>query len=111
MKVHAIRVMAVIEKAMHRLDDEKRAAQILYIYGRRHHSYGVTGPMLEKMANSFLIAIQPSLEERWSKKVEEAWLSLFARICFFMSLGYPQQQQKQIDVARSAPASEQLRSS
>ncbi len=28
LKVHAIRVMAVIEKTMHRLDDEKRAATV-----------------------------------------------------------------------------------
>ena len=28
LKVHAIRVMAVIEKTMHRLDDERRAATV-----------------------------------------------------------------------------------
>lgn len=88
LKVHAIRVMAVIEKTMHRLDDEKRAALILITYGRRHSGYGVREHMLDLMAQSFLIAIQPSLEERWTKSVEESWLALFRFITYFMKLGY-----------------------
>jgi hypothetical protein len=37
--------------------------QILYTYGRRHRGYGVTPAMLEKMAHSFLVAIQPNIED------------------------------------------------
>eukprot|EP00095_Tigriopus_kingsejongensis_P002522 maker-scaffold838_size90379-snap-gene-0.9 protein:Tk02522 transcript:maker-scaffold838_size90379-snap-gene-0.9-mRNA-1 annotation:"neuroglobin-like isoform x1" len=80
--------MAVIEKTMHRLDDEKRAALILLVYGRRHCGYGVREHMLDLMANSFLIAIQPSLEEKWTKTMEESWLALFRFITYFMKVGY-----------------------
>ena len=123
LKVHSIRVMAVIEKMLHRLDDPRRSAlvctvcdrpfalqlpgrvkksgasnfaifthqshhhsptclrasarllsirkmspltsQILVDYGRRHYGYGVKELMLEYMAQSFIIAIQPSLEESY----------------------------------------------
>ena len=81
--MHSIRVMAVIEKMLHRLDDPRRSAlvrsnvhinlkgidkpdnlfQILVDYGRRHFGYGVKEIMLEFMAESFILAIQPSLEE------------------------------------------------
>ena len=73
--MHALRVMAVVEKAMHRLDDEVRAGQILIAYGHRHYSMGVTLNMLTMMGSSFVIAIQPCLEEagEWSSIVEEAW--------------------------------------
>ena len=40
-------------------------SQILVDYGRRHYGYGVKELMLEYMAQSFIIAIQPSLEESY----------------------------------------------
>ena len=40
-------------------------SQILVDYGRRHYGYGVKELMLEFMAQSFIIAIQPSLEESY----------------------------------------------
>jgi hypothetical protein len=33
-------------------------------YGRRHKNYGVTPGMLEMMSYSFVVAIQPTLEEK-----------------------------------------------
>jgi hypothetical protein len=38
--------------------------QILVPYGRRHRAYGVTANMLDMMSFSFLVAIQPKLEEK-----------------------------------------------
>jgi hypothetical protein len=33
--------------------------------------------MLDLMADCFIVAIQPPLEENWNKEVEEAWRALF----------------------------------
>lgn len=88
LKVHSIRVMAVIEKMLHRLDDPRRAALILVEYGRRHFGYGVTEMMLEYMAESFILAIQPSLEESWTPEVEESWQTLFRFVIVFMKVGH-----------------------
>jgi hypothetical protein len=38
--------------------------QILVPYGRRHRNYGVTPGMLDMMSFSFVVAIQPALEEK-----------------------------------------------
>ena len=50
---------------------------MLSVYGRRHHGYGVSDSMLDLMADCFIVAIQPPLEENWNKEVEEAWRALF----------------------------------
>uniref|UniRef100_A0A0K2TWK8 Neuroglobinlike [Maylandia zebra] n=1 Tax=Lepeophtheirus salmonis TaxID=72036 RepID=A0A0K2TWK8_LEPSM len=89
LKSHAIRVMAIIEKVMHRLDDEERAARILIAYGKKHFQIGVKTEMLEKMGESFVTAVEPSLEKVWTQKMAEAWLSLFYFITYFMKLAYP----------------------
>ena len=51
--------------------------QMLSTYGRRHKGYGVSPLMLDLMGDSFLVAIQPALEDEWCKDLEEAWRSLF----------------------------------
>lgn len=38
--------------------------QIVVPYGRKHKNYGVTAAMLDMMSMSFLVAIQPKLEEK-----------------------------------------------
>ena len=66
--------------------------QILVPYGRRHRNYGVTASMLDMMSFSFLVAIQPKLEEKDVSvslhflsnfcHVLQSYLSLFANIRF-----------------------------
>lgn len=80
LRVHALRVMSIVEKTMHRLNDETKAAlvsdfitfglkssvtifQILVEYGHRHKNYGVTLSMLELMGKSFVLSIQDPLAE------------------------------------------------
>jgi len=90
LKTHAIRVMGIVEKVMHRLDEELRAAQILIGRGFWHNQRGVQRNMLEKMGKSFVLALQSKLEEdgSWSPSIEKAWLSMFRFIEFWMGICY-----------------------
>jgi hypothetical protein len=36
LRVHALRVMSVVEKTMHRLDSHQRCLRMLKVYGKRH---------------------------------------------------------------------------
>ncbi|CAB4066327.1 unnamed protein product [Lepeophtheirus salmonis] len=67
----------------------ERAARILIAYGKKHFQIGVKTEMLEKMGESFVTAVEPSLEKVWTQKMAEAWLSLFYFITYFMKLAYP----------------------
>ena len=51
--------------------------KMLSVYGRRHVGFGVCGHMFNHMADSFVVAIQPALEDDWNKEMEEAWRMLF----------------------------------
>ena len=50
-------------KRMVKKSSAVRIFQILLRYGRRHHSFGVKEQMMDFMAESFILAIQPSLED------------------------------------------------
>ena len=50
---------------------------MLSVYGRRHESFGVCGHMFNHMADSFMVAMQPALEDDWNRGMEEAWRTLF----------------------------------
>lgn len=90
LRVHALRVMSVVEKTIHRLNEEVKAGQILIGYGRHHMEYGATLSMLDLMGKCFVISIQPTLEDAscWSRAVEASWVQMFRFITFFMKVGY-----------------------
>ena len=93
LKVHAMRVMAVVEKTIHRLDDEVRAGKILVVYGQRHCHFGVTVDMMYKMGQSFVRAIQPYFErtDDWDSAQQDAWQALFKFIIFCITIGFGDQ--------------------
>ena len=93
LKVHAMRVMAVVEKTIHRLDDEVRAGKILVVYGQRHCNFGVTVEMMYKMGQSFVRAIQPYFERTgdWDSAQQDAWQALFKFIIFCITIGFGDQ--------------------
>ena len=77
MRVHALRVMAVVEKTINRLDNEEKAAQMLSVYGSRHCGYGVTEDMLDLMGHSFMVSFQDEMGDEWNKECEASWNKLF----------------------------------
>jgi len=107
LKTHAIRVMGIVEKVMHRLDEELRAAQILIGRGFWHNQRGVQRNMLEKMGKSFVLALQSKLEEdgSWNPSIEKAWLSMFRFIEFWMGICYIKPNELDVTLTKSIESS------
>ena len=39
LRVHGLRVMSIVEKTMHRLDNNRKCLQMLKYYGKKHERY------------------------------------------------------------------------
>ena len=90
--MHPLRIMSVLEKTVHRLEDHQRCLKMLRQYGRKHQRFGVPPFMFDYMARSFLSVLKPLLEEseQWDEDISQAWQSLFQLITFGIQRGYSQ---------------------
>jgi len=90
LRVHPLRIMSVVEKTMHRLEDHQRCLKMLKLFGRRHQRYGIPQEMFQYMAKSFINAVAPTLSEidAWNSEVSSAWEQLFQWITFGLGSGY-----------------------
>ena len=112
LRVHPLRIMSVLEKTVHRLEDHQRCLKMLRQYGRKHQRFGVPVFMFDYMARSFLAVIKPLLEEseEWDEPIAQAWRSLFQLITFGIQRGYSQNtavEAVKVVIAVSSPTEEE----
>ncbi|XP_067009721.1 neuroglobin [Anabrus simplex] len=84
LKAHALRVMAFVQKAVARLHEPEKLQNLLQELGKKHHHYGAKQQYVDLIGPQFIQAIQPSLEDRWTPELQQAWAQLFHYIAFFM---------------------------
>uniref|UniRef100_A0A1B6EFS4 Globin domain-containing protein n=1 Tax=Clastoptera arizonana TaxID=38151 RepID=A0A1B6EFS4_9HEMI len=77
LRAHALRVMAFVQKAVARLEEPEKLEALLRELGKKHYSYGAKAKYIDLIGPQFIQAIKPSLEEKWSDEVHDAWASLF----------------------------------
>ncbi|XP_046388826.1 non-symbiotic hemoglobin 1-like isoform X1 [Ischnura elegans] len=77
LRAHALRVMGFVQKAVARLHEPEKLDVLLRELGKKHYSYGAKQQYIDYIAPEFIQAIKPSLEDKWSDEVEEAWIALF----------------------------------
>lgn len=77
LKAHALRVMAFVQKAVARLYEPEKLDILLRELGKKHYSYGAKQEHIDYIGPQFVLAIKPSLEDRWTDELQEAWLALF----------------------------------
>ncbi|XP_067009497.1 neuroglobin-like [Anabrus simplex] len=84
LRAHALRVMAFVQKAVARLHEPEKLQTLLQELGKKHHHYGAKEQYVDLIGPQFIQAIQPSLEDRWTPELQQAWAQLFHYIAFFM---------------------------
>ncbi|GAB6022446.1 hypothetical protein CHUAL_006559 [Chamberlinius hualienensis] len=90
---HALKVMGFIQKVVARLHEPSKLTSLIRQLGKNHFLYGAKPAYIEFVGPQFLYAIKPSLEEKWTEDVENAWRSLFAYISAIMKLAMVEVQQ------------------
>ncbi|KAG8238363.1 hypothetical protein J437_LFUL018322 [Ladona fulva] len=71
------RVMAFVQKAVARLYEPEKLDLLLRELGKKHYSYGAKQQYIDYIAPQFIQAIKPSLEDRWTGELQDAWIALF----------------------------------
>jgi len=92
LRVHPLRIMSVVEKTMHRLEDHQRCLKMLKLFGRQNQRHGIHPEMFQYMAKSFISVIDQTLSEidAWNSEVSLAWEQLFQWITFGLGKGFVQ---------------------
>ncbi|XP_050526146.1 neuroglobin-1-like [Daktulosphaira vitifoliae] len=81
---HALRVMAFVQKAVARLYEPDKLETLLRDLGKKHYHYGAKQKYVDLVGPQFIIAIQPSLTDRWTEETQSAWTSLFLNMAYIM---------------------------
>lgn len=87
LKMHALRVMATVDKCVSRLDEPKNLSKTLGDVGRSHKLNNVGPCQVKSILPHFLCAIKPYIEDNFSDETAEAWRKLFDLLIFYMSEG------------------------
>ncbi|VVC42493.1 Globin,Globin-like [Cinara cedri] len=77
-------VMAFVQKAVARLYEPDKLETLLRDLGKKHYHYGAKQKYVDLIGPQFIIAIQPSLVDRWTEEIHLAWTSLFLNMAYIM---------------------------
>ncbi|XP_076451525.1 uncharacterized protein LOC143287423 [Babylonia areolata] len=101
LRQHALRVMATVEKCIHRLDEPERMRTVLEALGGRHIGYNAKIEYVDVLGSQFVKAVKDN-SATWSDDIENAWLSLVRIITFYVKLGWMEKQKLHVtrDVTR-----------
>ncbi|XP_070207717.1 globin-1-like [Littorina saxatilis] len=86
LRQHALRVMATVEKCIHRLDEPERMRNILEQLGSRHINYNAKIDYVDLLGSQFVMAVKEN-SPQWGDDLETSWLSLVKTITFFIKKG------------------------
>ncbi|KAK6182322.1 hypothetical protein SNE40_010033 [Patella caerulea] len=84
LRSHALRVMGTVEKCLARINEPKKLEEMLHELGARHVMYNAKVDYIDLIGPQFIWAIQPTLGDKWTAELEEAWSDLFKLISHIM---------------------------
>ncbi|XP_071454978.1 uncharacterized protein [Hetaerina americana] len=102
LRAHALRVMGFVQKAVARLHEPEKLDILLRELGKKHYSYGAKQQYIDYIAPEFIRAIKPSLEDKWSDELEQAWIALFNYMGVIMKAAMEREERRA--AAASLPA-------
>ncbi|KAK7094157.1 hypothetical protein V1264_007819 [Littorina saxatilis] len=105
LRQHALRVMATVEKCIHRLDEPERMRNILEQLGSRHINYNAKIDYVDLLGSQFVMAVKEN-SPQWGDDLETSWLSLVKTITFFIKKGWLDRQE--LEATREATRKELL---
>ncbi|CAB3378948.1 Hypothetical predicted protein [Cloeon dipterum] len=91
LKAHALRVMQSVQKAIARIHEPEKLEALLRDLGQKHYFYGAKPNYVDLIGPQFIQAIRPSLEEKWTEELQEAWLQLFRYMSCIMKSAMEQE--------------------
>ncbi|XP_045163840.2 uncharacterized protein LOC123528166 [Mercenaria mercenaria] len=87
---HALRVMAIIDKCITRLNQPSNMMYILREVGHLHKKYKVQPDDIQIILPHFLSAMKPYIQENWCEELEDAWITFLSLIFYHMREGMQQ---------------------
>lgn len=94
LRSHALRVMATVEKCIHRLDEPDRMRNVLESLGSRHAAYKAKVEYVDLLGSQFVKAVKDHTPD-WTSELEDAWLSLVRIMTFYVKQGWMDKQRFQ----------------
>ncbi|KAF0766371.1 neuroglobin-like [Aphis craccivora] len=82
--VPQLKVMAFVQKAVARLYEPDKLETLLRDLGKKHYHYGAKQKYVDLIGPQFIMAIQPSLVDRWTEEMHSAWTALFLNMAYIM---------------------------
>ncbi|KAL8620045.1 hypothetical protein ACOMHN_015327 [Nucella lapillus] len=95
LRQHALRVMATVEKCIHRLDEPERMRTVLETLGARHTNYSAKIEYVDVLGSQFVKAVKEN-STIWNADIENAWLSLVRILTFYVKHGWMDRQKQQV---------------
>lgn len=86
-RVHALRVMATVDKCIKRLNEPDNLRNLLRSVGKNHGRFKVTAKQMQSMLPHFINAIQPHIQTNWNDEVECAWRAMFKLMLYHIARG------------------------
>jgi len=99
-KDHGERVMKIIDKVVHCIDNPNKVWDLLLGYGKIHYGYGALPMYFDLMGPHFVIAVRSCCSEDWYEALEYHWLAVFNMIVFVMKFGWNLQRAEEQKRAR-----------
>ncbi|KAL3861067.1 hypothetical protein ACJMK2_007153 [Sinanodonta woodiana] len=87
LRSHALRVMAMVDKGISRLDNPEKFFIVMEELGTRHTNYNATEEYIDLMGEQFIHALKPHLTDQWSEAHEKAFSDLFHIMAYYMKRG------------------------
>lgn len=97
LKMHASRVLAVVEDIVENTGNPEKIRTILQELGRHHFRHGITLEHLEMLGPLICHTIRPLVFRAglWTIELEKSWNHLFEMVATLMKRGYPNNSQEQ----------------
>ncbi|XP_014768482.1 uncharacterized protein LOC106867928 [Octopus bimaculoides] len=84
MREHGLQVMRTVEKAIARLDQPAKLESMLFELGQKHVMFDTKVDYMDLIGPQFILAVKPTMKDKWTIETEEAWSDFFKYITSIM---------------------------
>ncbi|XP_002739222.1 uncharacterized protein LOC100375093 [Saccoglossus kowalevskii] len=109
LKAHGLRVMAVIERVLARIDSDEKIEEHLKALAKKHVEYGANSDLVRLFGPQFIGSMKRQLHKSWSDEMQDAWTVLFDIIIYHMTTNMVPEQPENNNIAKRQKSSRKSR--